>query len=62
MENKNNIIIYTSPDNQTEVHVQFQDETLWLTQSQMAELFDKDKRTISEHMRNIFNEGELYPD
>lgn len=62
MENKNNIIIYTSPENQTEVRVQFQDETLWLTQSQMAELFDKDKRTISEHMRNIFNEGELEPD
>jgi len=62
MENKNNIVIYTSPENQTEVRVQFQDETLWLTQSQMAELFDKDKRTISDHIRNIFNEGELDPD
>ena len=59
MENKNNIIIYTSPENQTEVRVQFQDETLWLTLSQMAELFDKDSQTISDHLKTIYSEEEL---
>ena len=59
MKTENHIVIYTSPDNHTEVTVKMQDDTVWLTQAQMAELFDKDKRTISEHMRNIFDEGEL---
>ncbi len=59
MENKNNIIIYTSPDNQTEVRVQFQDETLWLTLNQIAEFFGRDKSVISRHFRSIFSSGEL---
>lgn len=59
MENKNNIIIYTSPDNKTEVTVQIQDDTVWLTLSQLAELFDKDSQTISDHLKNIFSEEEL---
>lgn len=62
MKTEDQIVIYTSPDNQTEVTVKMQDDTVWLTQTQMAELFDKDKRTISEHMRNIFDEDELDPD
>ena len=60
MENKNNnIVIYTSPDNKTEVTVKMQDETVWLTQAQMAELFDTTKQNISLHMKNIFSDGEL---
>ena len=59
MENKNNIIIYTSPDNKTEVTVKMQDDTVWLTQAQMAELFDTTKQNISLHMKNIFSDGEL---
>lgn len=59
MENKNNIIIYTSPDNKTEVTVQMQDDTVWLTQAQMAELFDTTKQNIGLHMKNIFSSGEL---
>lgn len=56
---KNNIIIYTSPDNQTEVSVTMQDDTVWLSQAQMAELFDRDVRTINDHLENIFKEDEL---
>lgn len=60
MKNKNNnIIIYTSPDNKTEVTVQMHDETVWLSQAQMAELFDTTKQNISLHMKNIFSDGEL---
>jgi hypothetical protein len=60
MENKNNnIIIYTSPDNKTEVTVQMQDDTVWLTQAQMAELFDKSQATINEHIKNIYKSEEL---
>ena len=56
---KNNIEIYKSPDGHTEVEVKFEDETIWLTQLQMAEFFDKDIRTINEHIKNIYNTGEL---
>ena len=59
MENKNNIIIYTSPDNETEVRVTMQDETVWLTLNQIAEFFERDKSVISRHFRNIFSSGEL---
>ncbi len=53
------LILYQTEDGQTRVEVHLLDETVWLTQTQMAELFSKDKRTISEHIQNIFNEGEL---
>ena len=62
MKNKNNIVIYTSPDNHTEVRVNFQDDTLWLTLSQLSELFDKDSQTISDHLKNIYSEEELIHD
>jgi|WetSurMetagenome_2_1015567.scaffolds.fasta_scaffold287266_1 hypothetical protein len=55
----NQIEIYTTRDNETAVEVRFDKETVWLNQAQMCELFDKNKRTISEHTRNIFKEGEL---
>jgi hypothetical protein len=53
------IIIYQAEDGQTKIDVQFQDETVWLTQDQIAALFDKGRSTITEHIRNIFKEGEL---
>ena len=54
-----NIVIYTTDDGQTKLQVKIEDETVWLTQKQMAELFQKDVRTINEHIQNIFSEGEL---
>ncbi|HSX26524.1 MAG TPA: virulence RhuM family protein [Chlamydiales bacterium] len=53
------LILYQTEDGQTRIEVRLLDETVWLSQSQMCELFDKDKRTISEHIQNIFKEGEL---
>ncbi len=57
MENK--IEIYKSPDGQTEVQVQLIQDTIWLSQSQMADLFDKNLRTINEHIQTVFKTGEL---
>jgi hypothetical protein len=52
-------LIYQTGDGRTRVQVRVEQETVWLTQKQMAELFQKDVRTINEHIRNIFVEGEL---
>lgn len=54
-----NFILYKTSDNKVSINVQIEDETVWLTQDQMAELFDKSKPTIVEHLGNIFEEGEL---
>ena len=59
MENHGEIIIYQSDDGLTKIDVNMQDETVWLTQEQLAELFQRDKSTISRHIKNIFDEGEL---
>ena len=59
MKIENQIVIYTSPDNHTEVQVNFQNETLWLTLNQIAEFFGRDKSVISRHYRSIFSSGEL---
>ena len=53
------LILYTREDGVTKVDVTFEDETVWLTQDQMAELFQKSKSTINEHIKNIYSEGEL---
>ena len=53
------IIIYQTEDGQTKIQTRLENETVWLTQAQMAELFDKAKSTISEHIKNVFSEGEL---
>ena len=53
------ILLYQTDDGQIKLDVQLREETVWLTQAQMVELFQRDKRTISEHVRNIFKEGEL---
>ena len=56
---KNKIEIFKSSDNQIELKVQFDEDTVWLNQRQMAELFDKDSDTIGLHLKNIYNESEL---
>ena len=53
------LILYQTVDGQTRIEVRLLDETVWLSQAQMSELFNKNKRTISEHIQNIFKEGEL---
>jgi len=53
------ILIYQNPQGDIKIDVRLEEETVWLTQVQMAQLFGKDKRTISEHIGNIFREGEL---
>lgn len=57
--NNSEILIYENPDGQIKIDVRLEDETVWLTQDHMSALFGKSKKTISEHIRNIFNEGEL---
>jgi len=59
MENKNEIIIYQTPNGETKVEVKMENETVWLTQAQMVELFQSSKSNISERIRDIFEEGEL---
>jgi hypothetical protein len=53
------IILYTTEDGITKINVQLENETVWLTQEQMANLFGKARSTITEHISNIFVEGEL---
>ena len=55
-------ILYQTADGVARINVRLDDETVWLTQKQMAELFQKDVRTVSEHIRNLFDEGELLAD
>lgn len=56
------IILYPTPDGRTRVECRFAGETVWLTQALMSELFQKDVRTINEHLQNLFDEGELSPE
>lgn len=58
-ENKSQIIIYQTEDGETKLDVRFQDETVWLTQKLMAELFQTTTQNITIHLKNIFEEGEL---
>jgi len=55
----NKIIIYQSEDGQTRIDVRLENDTVWLTQAQMAELFQKDQSVIARHIANVFKEGEL---
>lgn len=59
MSEKKQIEIYQSDDGQTQIEVRLEKDTLWLSQAQMAELFDKDSDTIGLHLRNIYKSGEL---
>ena len=55
-------LFYQTQDGQSRIEVRLMDETVWLRQKVMAELFQKDVRTINEHIMRIFEEGELQPD
>lgn len=59
MEQNNKIVIYQTADGQTQIDVRMENETVWLTRQQMAELFQRDKTVILRHIQNIFKEGEL---
>lgn len=55
----NEVIIYQSKDNKTQIEVKFENDTVWLTQQQMADLFGQTKQNISLHINNCFKENEL---
>ena len=59
MENKGEIVIYQTQDGTTQLDVRLEGETVWITQDQMTQLFQRDKSTISRHIRNIFEDREL---
>lgn len=59
MDNTSQIIIYSSIDGNTKIEVRLEDESVWLSQAQMADLFQKDRKTITEHIGNLFKEQEL---
>ena len=58
-QNQSDILIYQTDDGVTKIETRLQDETVWLTQAQMADLFQKGRVTITEHIGNVFKEGEL---
>ncbi|MDO8721726.1 MAG: virulence protein RhuM/Fic/DOC family protein [Syntrophales bacterium] len=58
-EPRGEIVIYRTKDGRAALEVKLQEETVWLSQAQVGQLFDKNKRTISEHISNLFKEGEL---
>lgn len=63
MDNQNSqIVIYKDQDGKIKIDVRFDGDTVWLTQAHMAELFQKDRKTITEHIRNIFADAELLED
>ena len=59
IENKGDIVIYKTQDGLTKINVKFEDETVWLTQAQLVELYQTSKSNLSEHIKHIFEEGEL---
>ena len=58
-EDKGQILLYQTPDGESRIEVRLQDETVWLNLDQTAELFQRNKSTISRHIKNVFVEGEL---
>ena len=61
-EARSEIIIYQTEDGSTKIDVKFEEETVWLTQAQLCELYQTSKSNISEHVKHIFEEGELEED
>lgn len=59
MNEKGEIIIYQTDDGTTNIEVKLEDETVWLTQQQLVELYQSSKSNVSEHIKHIFEEGEL---
>ena len=62
MNDRGNIVIYQTKDGKTSIDVKLEDETVWLNQAQMAELFQKDRTVICRHINNVYREGELERD
>lgn len=56
---QNNFILYTTPEGEVKLKVLLENETIWLTQEQMSQLFDRERSVITKHIGNVFNEGEL---
>lgn len=61
-EQQSEILLYQTEDKQTRIEVQLQGDSVWLTQKQMADLFQKSVKTVNEHVVNVFKEGELSPE
>ncbi|MEI6138956.1 MAG: virulence RhuM family protein [Mariniphaga sp.] len=59
MENQSEILFYKTKDGKTNIQVRLEEETVWLTQEQMSELFQRERTVITRHIANVFNEGEL---
>ena len=59
--NTGEIIIYQNPNGNIKIDVRLEEETVWLTQEQMAMLFGKGRSTVAEHIANVYEEGELLP-
>ena len=62
VSNNDNMLIYRSVDGKIKIDVRLENETVWLSLDQMATLFGRDKSTISRHVKNVFEEGELPPE
>ena len=61
-ENKGEVVIYQSEDGLTQIEVKLESETIWLTQDQLVNLYQSSKSNVSEHIKHIFEEGELNRD
>jgi hypothetical protein len=62
LQTTSQLLIYQAEDGKTKIEVQLQDETVWLTQAHLAELFQSSKQNVSHHIQSIFEEGELAPE
>ncbi len=58
----NKIVIYQTEDGRTQLDVKLENETVWLTQAQLVQLFDSSKANVSEHIKHIYEDGELDAD
>ena len=61
VQDSGNVIVYVDDNGKPQVDVRFQDEMVWLTQAQLVDLYQSSKANVSEHIKNIFDEGELDP-
>lgn len=61
-QSRGQFLVYQAEDGKLKLDVRFEDDSVWLSQRLMAELFQKDVRTISEHVQNIYEERELVPE
>ena len=59
VQDNGNVLVYVDDNGKPQVDVRFQDETVWLTQAQLVDLYQSSKANVSEHIKNIFDEGEL---